>query len=92
MAESGGAPSRFLWRSPRLELTIRLGNMRRWMMKVRFRKFESTFESWEKLFGDAAQFASRIPPDLLINISHSSDSSTGVVTVWYWGKDELDYD
>jgi hypothetical protein len=54
--------------------------------EVRFELFRSTMSSWESLFGEAADFASRIGPDDLINISHSEDSNEGVVTVWYWSR------
>jgi hypothetical protein len=53
---------------------------------VRFKTFISGFESWEQLFGQAAEYATRLGPDRLINISHSEDSNEGVVTVWYWGE------
>lgn len=51
---------------------------------VRFEIFRSGMSSWETLFAEAADFASRIGPEDLINISHSEDSNEGVVTVWYW--------
>ena len=52
--------------------------------EVRFEIFRSGMSSWESLFEEAADFASRIGPEDLINISHSEDSNEGVVTVWYW--------
>ena len=55
-------------------------------MKVRFEIFRSSTKSWQSLFEEAAQFASKIGQQRVINISHSCDHSTGVVTVWYWGK------
>lgn len=51
---------------------------------VRFQIYKSTFTSWESLFAEAATFAESIGPEHLIGISHSSDHSEGVVTVWYW--------
>lgn len=51
---------------------------------VHFRVFRSSMTSWNNLFAEAAQFASSIGPQRLISISHSSDHSDGVVTVWYW--------
>jgi len=42
------------------------------------------FSSWETLFAQAAQFATEIGEEQIISISHSEDSSSGVVTVWYW--------
>jgi hypothetical protein len=54
------------------------------MPEVRFETFRSGMSSWANLFTEAAEFASRIGPDDLINISHSEDSNEGVVTVWYW--------
>jgi hypothetical protein len=52
--------------------------------EVRFEIFRSGMSSWESLFEHAADFASRIGPDDIINISHSEDANEGVVTVWYW--------
>ena len=53
---------------------------------VHFEVFTSSFKSWESLFTEAANFAERIGPEHLIGISHSEDSSKGVVTVWYWSN------
>jgi hypothetical protein len=52
--------------------------------EVRFEIFRSGMSSWESLFTEAADFASQIGPEDLINISHSEDSNEGIVTVWYW--------
>ena len=51
---------------------------------VKFESFRGTFSSWESLFSQAAALASTIGKEHLISISHSSDHSEGVVTVWYW--------
>jgi hypothetical protein len=55
-------------------------------MSVQFKIFESSFQSWETLFREAAEFASHV--DRLISISHSHAGpglgGMGVVTVWYW--------
>lgn len=67
-------------------------------MSVRFKVFESKFpvfgqtESWEKLFEEAAAFASELKPERLIGISHSYghaglNAPFAVVTVWYWDGD-----
>jgi len=60
-------------------------------MSVQFKIFESSFQSWETLFMEAAEFASHV--DRLISISHSHAGpglgGMGVVTVWYW-TDESD--
>ncbi len=53
-------------------------------MRVEFRIFRASFRSWEELFAEAADFASRLGRDRLISISHSEDQNQGVVTVWYW--------
>jgi len=55
-------------------------------VQVRFKIFESGFQSWRALFEEAAEFASALGRDRVISISHSADHSTGVVTVWYWGE------
>jgi hypothetical protein len=51
---------------------------------VRFKTFRGTFATWQQLFSDAAEFATRIGAERLITISHSADHSEGVVTVWFW--------
>jgi hypothetical protein len=56
-------------------------------MRVRFKIFRGMFSSWESLMGEAADFASDIPPERLISISHSEDKNEGVITVWYWSAD-----
>ena len=53
---------------------------------VRYEVFRGTFASWDKLFEDAAAFASRVGPERLITISHSEDTDDGVVCVWYWSN------
>ena len=60
-------------------------------MQVRCKHFQSSTKSWDKMFSDAADFASRLPAThRLINFSHSSDSGAGVVCVWFWVPDEQD--
>ncbi len=55
--------------------------------RVEFQLYRGTFESWEGLFRQAADFASDIGRERLIGISHSEDDDDGVVTVWYWSQD-----
>jgi hypothetical protein len=55
---------------------------------VKYEIFRGSFESWDSLFSDAAEFASQISRDRLIGISHSEDKNNGVVTVWYWNEPE----
>lgn len=59
-------------------------------MKVNYRLFRGTFSTWDELFGQAAEFANRIGPINLINISHAVAGSDGTVTVWYWVDEEGD--
>jgi hypothetical protein len=54
--------------------------------RVHFEVFKGSFKSWQRLFQEAAAFAETIDPERLIGISHSSDHSEGVVTVWYWSE------
>lgn len=53
-------------------------------MQVRFKFFRGSFTKWETLFEEAAAFASKLPPERLITISHSDAGGDGVVTIWYW--------
>ena len=57
-------------------------------MRPRFKLFTAVLKSWEKVFGEAAEFAARLPTDRVISISHSADNGEGVVVVWYWATDE----
>jgi len=57
--------------------------------RMAFKVFRGTFASWESLFQQAADFATEVGPERVLNISHSEDDSDGVVTVWYWeSKDQ----
>ena len=49
-------------------------------MRVAFKLFTEVFGSWESRCQKAAEFASRVSPDHLINISCTE---VGLV-VWYW--------
>jgi hypothetical protein len=53
-------------------------------MKVKYRVFRGPFSSWKALFEQAAEFATEIGKEKLINISPSEDWSSRVVIVWYW--------
>ena len=55
-------------------------------MQVYFKMFKSQTKSWETLFSEAAEYASSLSPNELINISHSCDQMVATVTVWFWGK------
>jgi len=48
------------------------------------RNFRSSFDSWEQLSQQAANFATALGPQRLISISHSEDGNDGVIIVWYW--------
>jgi hypothetical protein len=63
-------------------------------MRVLYKVFQSSTESWETLFDEAANFASDIGPKRLIGISHSEGRegwhANGVITVWYWDDEPED--
>ena len=56
-------------------------------MRVTYTYVRGAFASWDQLFAQAAEFASSIPRDQLIGISHSCDKSDAVVTIWYWSEE-----
>ena len=62
------------------------GKAQKWRMAHRM--FRGTLATWETLFAEAAQFATEIGPERVLNLSHSADRGDGVVTVWYWTTDE----
>ena len=55
-------------------------------MVVRFKMFRGTMATWEQLFTEAAEFATRVGRERLITISHSEDQQDGVVAVWFWAE------
>lgn len=59
---------------------------RRCRVQVRHKLFEATFKSWETLCEEAADFATKVGKDRLINISVSQADTggKGVIFVWYW--------
>jgi hypothetical protein len=59
---------------------------------VRFEVFRGVMASWEDLFEEAAEFATRLGPDRLITISHSEDENDGVVAVWFWDDGSVSAD
>jgi hypothetical protein len=56
-------------------------------MKVEYKVVKSAFKSWETLFKEAAEVASSVGPDRLINITSLLSGGEGVITVWYWSFD-----
>lgn len=55
---------------------------------LKFKVFRSSWESWDKLFQQACDFADRIGRENVLNISHSCHNNDGVVTVWYWEEED----
>lgn len=53
-------------------------------MTVQYQAFRGFIKTWDTLFKEAAEFASSIPRERLISMSHSCDQGHAVVTVWYW--------
>jgi len=56
-------------------------------MRVTFRVFRSQGFSdtqVESTAKEAAEFASSLGPDQLVNISHVLDGHIHIITVWYW--------
>ncbi len=52
---------------------------------LKYKVFKSSWDSWDKLFQQASEFATTIGRENLVNISHSCDGSNeGTVAVWYW--------
>ena len=47
---------------------------------VRFECFRGQLSTWDTVCTQAADYANRVGPDRIINISHSHD---GIVVVWY---------
>ena len=57
-------------------------------LTVRFNMFRGTMATWDQLFSEAAEFATKLGRERLISISHSEDQQDGVVAVWYWAESD----
>jgi hypothetical protein len=55
-------------------------------MHTHYRVFRSSSKTWAQLFNEASEFADKVGPEKLINITHSCDHSDAVVVVWFWDK------
>ena len=64
--------------------TAQAGGVEKSPWRMTFKYFRGTFATWDELFGQAADFATEIGSQRVVNISHSSDRGDGLVTVWYW--------
>lgn len=55
-------------------------------MRVRHALFASSFKAWEDLCDEAAEFATTIGRERLINIAvtQGDTGGRGVIFVWYW--------
>jgi hypothetical protein len=53
-------------------------------MQVQFKTFESQFLTRQKMLQKAAEFATQMGPERLINVTHSEDHHESLITVWYW--------
>jgi len=53
-------------------------------MRVQYKQFDSKFVSRDRILRSAAEFASQVGPERLINITHTEDRQDTVVMVWYW--------
>jgi hypothetical protein len=62
-------------------------------MRVCFKLFKPGLtENWESLLQRAADFANALPPSSVLNISVVAEpSGKGLVTVWYWHKDTMEF-
>ena len=56
-------------------------------LRVQFKVFRSISSSWDTLFEQAADYASSLGPDRVINVSHMTEGMSGAVVVWYWSDE-----
>jgi hypothetical protein len=60
-------------------------------VKVKYKYYRGTLATWDDLFAQAAEFATKTGWDRVISISHScAGQADGVVTVWYWEEEKQD--
>jgi len=68
-----------------LPRTPLLPDMHGVFMRVSYRFFKAgSFTTWDAMFAEVAEFASRIEREDLISLSQSEDQGLAMVTVWYW--------
>ncbi len=53
-------------------------------MSVQVKIFSSNARSMGDICADAADFATELGPERLINISHTKEDTAIWVAVWYW--------
>ena len=53
-------------------------------MKAHFKLFHSSWESWDAMCTQVAEFLTELGPERVIGVSVSHESNVGVLTVWYW--------
>ena len=53
---------------------------------VTYKYFRGTLATWDELFAEAAEFATRLGRERLIGISQSQWGADGIVAVWYWDE------
>lgn len=59
--------------------------------RLKFKVFKSSWDSWDKLCQQAADFATTVGKDNVVNVSHSCcGSNDGTVTIWYWQDETAD--
>jgi hypothetical protein len=56
-------------------------------LRAQFKVFRSEWSSWATLFQEAADFASGLGPERVINVSHMTEGMFGLVIVWYWSDE-----
>jgi hypothetical protein len=57
-------------------------------IRARFMLFKSLSDPWDVMAQKVADFLTTLGPGRVIGVSHSQESSLGVIAVWYWEVDD----
>jgi hypothetical protein len=57
-------------------------------IQARCKLFKSSYDSWETMARQVAEFLTTLGPGKVIGVSHSQESQHGVIAVWYWELDD----
>lgn len=53
-------------------------------IEAKYKLFKSSYDSWEEMSRQVAEFLTSLGPGKVIGVSHSHHNQLGVMAVWYW--------
>jgi len=57
-------------------------------VRAKFKIIKSSYDTWEGMARQVAEALTALGPERVIGVSHSQETHTGVIIVWYWEADD----